>query len=813
MPYFAPRWGWQIRPLFVSGLLWFCLQSFGVAADRVWTGGSDTNWSNNANWSGGAPLSSDNAKFNGVFSNQPNLTAPQTVGGLWMTTGVGQNVTISGSTLTLNGNTINGTSGLGILVDNSSAYTLTINAPLLLGGNQTWRNNSGNLLTIGSGGVNLNGLNLTIDGTGDTTVSGVISGNGTLAKNGTGTLTLSGANTYNAPTNINVGVVNVQNSSALGIVSGGVFVASGAALQLQGGISVGNQVSISGNGISSTGAIRNVSGTNTLTNNITLTADSTMEVDAGQLNVNGQIVGNFNLTINAVASTLSLGGATDNTSNGTTTLTSGTLLLAKTGGHHALTGPLVIGNGTGSALVQYTGGSNELQNVVVTLTSSGTLDLNNNSESQCAGLNFTGGAVTTGTGTLTLGGGGAAITSNASSSTATISGHLDLGGTDRTFTVATGTTPTGIDMNISAGISGNHNIIKAGTGLLEFSGTNTYSGMTTINAGTLQFGKEVSLYNDNTANWTAGNLIVASGATAAFNVGGSGEFTSSDIDIIKALGTGSGGFKNGSIIGFDTTNAVGGTFTYGSNIANTNGGANVLGVTKLGPNALVLTGTNTYTGPTTVNAGSLFVNGSTAFGSTISVYNSGSTIGGSGTINGSVNLVSAGTNLSPGASGNGSISILQTGPVTLGINTNFNVDINGPIAGTGYDQLKITGSVSINGSNLNVTTGTGLSLGQTFYIVLNDGSDAITGTFAQGSSVVSSNGYTFMINYMANGDGGGVANDISLTVTGLPEPANWIAGIFAVALLFCHIRVFKIAAAARESFAAKLGSRRSASQG
>ena len=43
-----------------------------------------------------------------------------------MTTGVGQNVTISGSTLTLQGNTINGTAGLGILVDNANAYTLTI---------------------------------------------------------------------------------------------------------------------------------------------------------------------------------------------------------------------------------------------------------------------------------------------------------------------------------------------------------------------------------------------------------------------------------------------------------------------------------------------------------------------------------------------------------------------------------------------------------------------------------------------------------------------------------------------------------------
>src|SRR5436190_15406699 len=90
------------------------------ATDKSWTGATSTTFSTSGNWSpSGAPVSTDNAVFNTTFSNQPNLTASRTIGGLWMATGVGQNVTISlsaGTALSLTANTINGTAGLGILV-------------------------------------------------------------------------------------------------------------------------------------------------------------------------------------------------------------------------------------------------------------------------------------------------------------------------------------------------------------------------------------------------------------------------------------------------------------------------------------------------------------------------------------------------------------------------------------------------------------------------------------------------------------------------------------------------------------------------
>ena len=76
----------------------------------------------------------------------------------------------------------------------------------------------------------------------------------------------------------------------------------------------------------------------------------------------------------------------------------------------------------------------------------------------------------------------------------------------------------------------------------------------------------------------------------------------------------------------------------------------------------------------------------------VTVNNSGTTLGGSGTIGGSVNVASSGANLSPGSTGTGSTAILHTGALTLATGSNFRVDINGTTAGSGYDQLSVTGA-------------------------------------------------------------------------------------------------------------------------
>jgi hypothetical protein len=100
--------------------------------------------------------------------------------------------------------------------------------------------------------------------------------------------------------------------------------------------------------------------------------------------------------------------------------------------------------------------------------------------------------------------------------------------------------------------------------------------------------------------------------------------------------------------------------------------------------------------------------------------------------------------------------------------------------GTQYDQLNVTGTITLTGSNLVITVGGTLTVGEQFTIVNNDSNDAVIGTFAQGSSV-SSGGNTFSIDY-AGGDG----NDVVLTATVVapaPEPSTWVGGALVFAAL------------------------------
>jgi hypothetical protein len=80
------------------------------------------------------------------------------------------------------------------------------------------------------------------------------------------------------------------------------------------------------------------------------------------------------------------------------------------------------------------------------------------------------------------------------------------------------------------------------------------------------------------------------------------------------------------------------------------------------------------------------------------------------------------------AAGNGSTGILNTGALTLASGSTFSVDLEGSVAGTGYDQVDVTGEVFITGSNLLINTALGLAVGDTLFILENDGIDPITGT-------------------------------------------------------------------------------------
>jgi len=156
-----------------------------------------------------------------------NLTANQALGfsgsGVHTLTLTGSDA--SGDTLTANiGDSSGGAtsltkSGSGIwtlLGTNTYSGTTTI-----LGGGELRIGNGGGSGTIGSGNIYNDGSSLDFDSAATLTVNGVISGNGSLTNDGTGTTILLNNNTYSGATVINAGTLQLGNGGGTGTLTGG----------------------------------------------------------------------------------------------------------------------------------------------------------------------------------------------------------------------------------------------------------------------------------------------------------------------------------------------------------------------------------------------------------------------------------------------------------------------------------------------------------------------------------------------------------------------------------------------------------------
>ncbi len=476
---------------------------------------SGSAWYTGSNWVGGSYPG-----LQGVAATNTNIAT-------FTSTATGTQFGINMGTASLNLGAIvtDSTRSTSTLIGDSSLtagslrlYGATVNSV----NNVILRNNGSGLLTLQATQTGVMGVVLSnatenvivIDNSGGITISSVISGaskNLTLMGSGTGILTLSGANTYSGVTTISSGTlqfakeVALYNNNTANWTASNIVVKSGATLALN----------VGGSGEFTTGDVTtlltNLGGLGgSIASNNGLTAGSTIAFDT--TNASG---GNFTVSDNIANSTGAGGGAI-----GLTKLGSGTLTLSGTnsytGGTTVSVGTLALGNAT-----------NTLANTGAVNVNGGTLSLGSNSD--------TVGAVTLSSGSIT-------------SSTGVLTGA--------SYSLSSG--------SVSAGLAGSGiNLAKSGSGTVLLSGTNTYTGTTAISgSGMLQFAKQVSLYNNTPASWTAAKITVNSGSTLALNVGGTGEFTSSNVDTIKAIGSASTGFKNGSILGLDTTNASGGNFTY-----------------------------------------------------------------------------------------------------------------------------------------------------------------------------------------------------------------------------------------------------------
>ena len=174
----------------------------GAEADPItWDGdGADANWSTAENWSGDTLPANDLTTDTAVFETKGSLSDPsidtaRSVTGVTFT-GAGWTLGDGGAALTL------GMTG----IDSAGSGTNTIAADIVMGlaSPSTWTVGAGNTLVI-DGTVDNGGNALTIDGAGDITLNGVISGAEGLTMSGTGTLTIDSTNTYAGTTTISTG--------------------------------------------------------------------------------------------------------------------------------------------------------------------------------------------------------------------------------------------------------------------------------------------------------------------------------------------------------------------------------------------------------------------------------------------------------------------------------------------------------------------------------------------------------------------------------------------------------------------------------
>src|SRR5262245_26662313 len=198
-------------------------------ATRVWSGASlvDSNWTTAANWVGNvAPSPGDDLIFlSGAarLNNTNNFAAGTSFGSL----------TLAATGYTLAGNSIALDGGITYsAVEISPSGTSTISTPLALNNDATFSTTYAGPRLIVSGTINNNGHTLTVGGSADLTLSGVVSGAGGLVKAGTGTLLVSGNNTYAGASTIQAGAVELFQtfgvSGTLGSTAAGTVIDAGA---------------------------------------------------------------------------------------------------------------------------------------------------------------------------------------------------------------------------------------------------------------------------------------------------------------------------------------------------------------------------------------------------------------------------------------------------------------------------------------------------------------------------------------------------------------------------------------------------------
>ena len=252
----------------------------------------------------------------------------------------------------------------------------------------------------------------------------------------------------------------------------------------------------------------------------------------------------------------------------------------------------------------------------------------------------------------------------------------------------------------------------------------------------------------------------------------------------SSIGANTGIHLNGSP-NFNVANATGSSAADLIVTANLrNGEAGVRGITKSGNGTMEIAAASnsTYTGTTNVTAGTLIVNGSIS-GSAVLVDGATAVVGGEGTT-GAVTVQNGGT-IAPG----NTPGKLNIGTLTMTVGTALSLEINNTTPALGYDQLNVTGSVTLGdatlalgGSYLTAPTITN----DLFFILLNDGVDPITGTFgglADGGHIFAQNGQDYIVSYFADSGTNAFTGGNDVALMAVPEPGAAVSFLGGLGLL------------------------------
>lgn len=512
-------------------------------------GGSNTRWSTNGTtltlWTNGNDAIFQTSGTSAVSLNNAGITANSlTFNGTGYTIQAG-----AASTLTLVGSgsiTTNADANISAILAGSVGLTKLGNSVLTLSGTNTYTGATmisagtlqlGNGATTGSlstSSVIVDNANFTINRsntvTQGTDFSGsAITGSGSFTQAGSGITIFTAANSYSGNTSINAGELFLNPTGSLAssstILLGNTIANSPSAMLTFGAAGGGNTLSnamtvrSSASGTTGTRTVLSLAtngNTNTYSGAITMNAGLTLQSAAlGSTVANGPgILLLQGGSVNVGTSTLSVNSNLRG-NNADTYSIQGTVIINEAVTSSQATGGSIFKDGSGTLILQgtsntYTGTNAAALNPNGTRIGGGILGITADGS---LGL-----APSTGTNNLFFT--TSALATNADSIAPTLradASNVSLAST-RNINIANGVTgrfdSNGNTLTVNGVINGTGNLSKIGAGTLALTNTNTFSGSTTINAGTLDAGAAGALGSTSsiTVN-NSGTLLLSNAGT------------------------------------------------------------------------------------------------------------------------------------------------------------------------------------------------------------------------------------------------------------------------------------------------------------